>query len=159
MFYIIYRHGTYLDIEWKVLKLKLAVELQFIDSCQDQRVFISQINFIFLKLWIQLTSRVSGFPSRRTFNDKSESICSQFYQHFMSSFFANFLLPKNYNPKLKTFQSGAKHSCSKSCLLVKYWWNWHLDELVINTVIEDKVWKPWINQILWQQFQKSRPFH
>ena len=42
---------------------------------------------------------------------------SQFHQHFMSSYFANFLLPKNFKHKLQVQKSCAKHLCTKSIVI------------------------------------------
>ncbi len=45
---------------------------------------------------------------------------SQFHQHFMSSFCANILSPKNYKAKLLVEKSCAKHFCTKR-LHIKCW--------------------------------------
>ena len=52
----------------------------------------------------------------------------RFHQYFTSTFCANFLAPKNYKPKPYAQKSCSKDFCTKK-LLIKCWWNWHLDEV------------------------------
>ncbi len=53
--------------------------------------------------------------------------CSQYHQHFTSSFSTNILLAKNFKAKPVTREKLQKTLLYKK-VNVKCWWNWHLDE-------------------------------
>ena len=61
-------------------------------------------------------------------SSETKALWSKYHQHFMSNFFANFLLPKHYKCKMLVQKSCVKHLCSKK-LLVKCWQNWPLEEV------------------------------
>ncbi len=66
--------------------------------------------------------------------------CNQFHQHLASSFWADFLWPKNYKPKLYAHKRCAKQFCTQK-LLLKCWWNWHLSSLDFGWHLSDGSWQ------------------
>jgi len=78
--------------------------------------------FRFCQMIINVTCRGSGICK------KGWKLCSQFHQHFMSSFSANILLPKKFKAKLSLEKSCAKHFCTKKGS-IKCWQNWYLGSI------------------------------
>jgi len=66
--------------------------------------------------------------------------CSQFHQHFTSSFCADILLTNNYKDKLKVEKSCIKHFSSNSCCL-NVGEIWHLD-IFYAKILAPKNFKP-----------------
>ncbi len=79
------------------------------------------------KAWWNSFSKTSSFLSfaKKAACKHADEIVArwQFHQHFMSSFCAKILSPKNYKHKFQAHKSCAKNFGMQK-LLIKYWWNW-----------------------------------
>jgi len=129
----------------KFLKILLMARIS-ISISTDQTTNLKQI----LWFWFASWTFVEAFPETQLKEEITPVVgpykyCGQFHQHFMRSFFANFLSPKTYNRiyckivyfkillykhtsndrylHLFTIKKNWLHDFCTKKLLVKCWWN------------------------------------